>query len=174
MGYSQKNNGKVFNEHPAIDVVNNVLEAFFAGDTSKVASYLAEDFKAYNGTGINKDNKGNSKEQFDSQSNYWKENLSYVSFKPTNGAYPDAIEYKDGQLLVQTWNHLKAMHNTTGVKIDMPTHRRFKLNDDNKIQTMINYYNERVFWEIGSKFLKTEKTALCTTIMTALQIQFAR
>ncbi len=152
MGYSQKNNGKVFNEHPAIDVANSMLEAFFAGDTIKLASYLAEDFTAYNGTGINKDNKGNSKEQFIKNSNFWKENLSYVSFKPTSDAYPDAIEYKDGQLWVQTWNHLKAMHNKTGVKIDMPTHRLFKLNDDNKIETMINYYNERVFWEIGQSF----------------------
>ena len=153
MGYSQKkNNGKVFNEHPAIGIVNSMLEAYFAGDADKVASYLAEDFKAYNGTGINKDNKGNSKEQFIDQANYWKENLSYVSFKPTSGAYPDAIEYKDGGTWVQTWNHLKAMHNTTGVKIDMPTHRLFKLNDDNKIETMINYYNERVFWEIGQSF----------------------
>lgn len=152
MGYSQKNNGKVFNEHPAIDVVNGMLEAFFAGDTIKLATYLADDFKSYNGTGTNKDAKGNTKEQLINQSNFWKENLSYVSFKPTKGAYPDAIEYKDGGIWVQTWNHLKAMHNTTGVKIDMPTHRMFKLNDDNKIETMINYYNERVFWEIGQSF----------------------
>ena len=153
MGYSQKkNNGKVFNEHPAIDLVNDMLDAFFAGDTDKVASYLAEDFKAYNGTGINKDSKGNDKEQFINQSKFWKDNLSYVSFKPSNGAYPDAIEYKDGGVWVQTWHHLKAMHNSTGVKIDMPTHRLFKLNDDNKIETMINYFNERVFWEIGQSF----------------------
>jgi ketosteroid isomerase-like protein len=153
MGYSQKsNNGKVFNEHPAIDIVNEMMNAFFAGDADKVASYLADDFKSYNGTGLNKDAKGNSKEQFIDQTNFIKENLSYVSYTTTKGAYPDAIEYKDSGIWVQTWNHLKAMHNITGVKIDMPTHRLFKLNDDNKIVTIINYNNERVFNEISQSF----------------------
>ena len=49
------------------------------------------------------------------------------------------------------------MHNTTGVKIDMPTHRLFKLNDDNKIETMINYFNERVFSEIRQSFEDRKK-----------------
>mgnify|MGYP003673599548 CR=1 FL=1 len=48
--YAQKKtNGTVYIDHPAIKVIDAMTEAFVKGDSTKVASYLADDFKSYNG-----------------------------------------------------------------------------------------------------------------------------
>jgi len=142
--YSQKaKNGTVYNEHPAIDAVESMWKAFFDGDEDKVASYLADDFKSYQGTSINKDAKGGDKEWFVGGVKWVKENMSYSNQTRSPGAYPDAIKYKgDDGLWVQTWDHWKSLDNKTGVKIDMPVHRLYAMTDDNKIKTMIIYDND--------------------------------
>ncbi len=151
IGYSQKkNNGKVYDEHPAIDVVNEMLAAFVAGDADKVASYLSDDFKAYNGSNGRVDHKGSDKDDMIESVAFWQENTKYLSMEPTGEAYPDAIEYKNGQVWVQTWNTVKGMHKKTGVKLDMPFHRLIAMDEDNKIKTMFSYYDESVYREIGN------------------------
>lgn len=153
LGYSQKKkNGTIFLEHPAIEVVNEMMAAFVAGDQEKVGTYLADDFKAYNGFSTDKDDKGTTKEEFLGQVKFWKENVSYLSMEPTKGAYPDALEYKESGVWVQTWDHLKGMHNATGVKLDMPYHRLYKLNKENKISTLISYFDNEVIWEVRRSF----------------------
>lgn len=150
--YSQKakKNGTVYNEHPAIDAVESMMQAFFTGDADKVASYLADDFKSWDGTSTNKDAKGRDKDWWLGGVKWVKENLSYVSYERSPGAYPDAIEYKgDDGLWVQTWDHMKALDNKTGVQLDMPVHRLYQMTSDNKIKNMITYdndlqWNERV------------------------------
>ena len=138
--YSQKKkNGIVYNEHPAIVAVEAMQQADIAGDFEKVASFLADDFKSVSGTTRNKDAKGTNKEDFVK----WVENkskwLSYRGLTRHGEAYPDAIEYKGGKTWVQTWNYLKGVHDKTGVKIEMPLHSLYRLNDDNKIELAINY-----------------------------------
>jgi len=156
-GYSQKKkNGTVYKEHPAIETVNAMQEAWMAGDHEKVATFLSEDFKSYYGSNVNKDRKGQKREGFLNQVKSITKNLAYISLKPTKGAYPDAIEYKDGDTWVQTWDHMKAIHNKTGVKLDMPFHRMYKLNKDGKITVLINYYENRMFWEIGRSYSDRE------------------
>ncbi len=150
-GFSQKKkNGTIYLEHPAINVVNEMLAAWVEGDSLKVSSYLADDFKQFNGANANKYAEGNTKEEFLNGMNWWKKNFSYTTEVPTPGAYPDALEYDKSDTWVQVWNNLKAVNNETGVKIDMPMHRMFKLNKDNKINLMLNYTDSRVFrnmWE---------------------------
>ena len=155
MMYSQKTkkNGTVYIEHPAIDAVESMWKAFFEGDADKVASYLADDFKSYDGVSTNKDAKGNDKEWMIGGVKWVKENMSYASYTRTKGAYPDAIEYKgDTGLWVQSWDHLKALDNKTGVQLDMPVHRLYQMTDDNKIKTMISYDNDMQWIERGRSF----------------------
>ena len=48
--YAQKKaNGTIYVDHPAIKVVEAMTQAFVSGDADKVASFLTDDFKAYNG-----------------------------------------------------------------------------------------------------------------------------
>lgn len=151
-----KKNGTIYIEHPAIDAVENMVIAFVAGDVDKVGSYLADDFKAFSGTNPNPDAKGRTKEQFLNGVKFWNKNVDYFSITRSEGAYPDALEYKDSNqkdiVWVQTWEHMKGVHNETGVKIDMPIHRLFRVNKDNKIVTIIGYLDGSEYSEIGDSF----------------------
>jgi len=140
--YSQKKkNGTVYVDHPAIVAVEDMQQAVISGDTDKVASYLADDFKSFNGTNTNPNYKGRNKEDFLKGVSSFKDYVIYASLKRQNGAYPDAIEYKndDDGLWVQTWDYFRGVHKKTGVKLDGPEHRLFHLNADNKIISMTTY-----------------------------------
>lgn len=149
----KKKNGTIYVDHPAIKVVEDLHKAFVAGDAEKAGSYLAEEFRSFNGVEDNKDAKGGTKEDFMNQVTAVAKNWSYMSIERSSGAYPDALEYKDGNnddvVWVQTWDHFKAVHNRTGVKLDQPFHRLYVVNKDNEILTLINYTNSSVFDEIG-------------------------
>ncbi|NNK83819.1 MAG: SnoaL-like domain-containing protein [Flavobacteriaceae bacterium] len=153
MIYSQKSkSGAVYNEHPAIDLVEAMQQAYVKADTIALAKYLADDFKSYNGFNANPDAKGTTKENLINQSKWWNKNIAYLSISRSNGAYPDAVEYKDGELWVHTWDNMRGVHDETGVKIDMPIHRLFVVNKDNKIKTMISYEDGRKYNNVGDSF----------------------
>jgi ketosteroid isomerase-like protein len=152
MQAQKKKDGTVYNEHPAITAVEAMQKAFVAGDSTAVGTFLSEDFKSYNGSNGNPNQQGTSKQNFLNSVIFWKNNISYFDIVRQDGAYPDAIEYKDGQVWVQTWEVVKGVHNSTGVKLDMPFHRLFLMDENNKILVMFNYYDERVYAEIGRGF----------------------
>lgn len=120
IAFAQKKNGTVYIEHPAIDVVADFTKAFVSGDTAKIAGLLTEDFKSYNGVSTDPNAKGTGKSQFVKNAFRWSDELDYFSIVDFPGAYPDAIEYKkdnkDNEVWVQTWELLKGIHKTTGVK----------------------------------------------------------
>ena len=156
--YAQKKtNGTIYVEHPAITTVEAMTQAFVSGNTDKVASFLSDDFKAYNGTSINKNDKGRDKQSFLKDVKFWKDNVDYLSISRSKGAYPDALEYKGDAnqkdlVWVQTWEDIKGVHNKTGVKIDMPVHRLYTVDKNNKIKTCIDYSNSIIGDEIGQSF----------------------
>lgn len=160
--FSQKSkNGTVYNDHPAITTVETMMKAFFAGDAEKAGSYLADDFRAFSGSSPFKNDKGATKENFLDGAKWVSENWSYISYERSPGAYPDAIEYKEDEdgLWVQTWDHLKAMDNRTGVKIDIPVHRLYRMKDDNKIQNMYTYDSDIPFDNMrDSRVVRTNGT----------------
>jgi ketosteroid isomerase-like protein len=155
--YAQKKtNGTIFVEHPAIKTVEAMTQAFVSGDADKVAPYLADDFKSFSGTSTNKDDKGQDKAAFVQMVKTWKDNIDYLSITRSKGAYPDALEYKDDTMKdvvwVQTWEDIKGVHSKTGVKIDMPMHRLYTVDKNNKIKTMISYSTNKIADEIGASF----------------------
>lgn len=161
ISYSQKKkNGTIYIEHPAIDVVEAMTKAFVEGDAEKVGSFLADDFKSWNGTSSNKDAKAGTKESAMKNVGWWKKNVDYLSIEHSGEAYPDAIEYKDEDqkdvVWVQTWNQLKGVHNKTGVKIDMQIHRLYTVNKDNKITMVINYGDGTVWQELRRSYAPRE------------------
>ncbi|MBT8185277.1 MAG: nuclear transport factor 2 family protein, partial [Eudoraea sp.] len=81
----KKKNGTIYLEHPTIQIANDMMAAFVEGDEAKVASYLADDFKAYNGTSTNKDSKGRDKDQYIGNVKWWKNNIAYASVEPSQG-----------------------------------------------------------------------------------------
>ncbi|MDP3360104.1 MAG: nuclear transport factor 2 family protein [Lutibacter sp.] len=157
ISYAQKKaNGTIYSEHPAITAVESMEQAFVKGDADKVASFLADDFRQIYASNTNKDAKGADKQSFLEDVKFWKDNFDYLSITRFPGAYPDALEYKDGAnddvVWVQTWEQVKGVHKKTGVKLDMPFHRLFIVDKNNKIKTMMNYYDSRIYQEIGNSF----------------------
>lgn len=156
INYAQKKNGTVYDEHPAINVVEEFVKASVAGDKAKMGSYLSDDFKGFNGTSNNPNDKGMDKEAFLNNQMVYHDQLDYYSREDFPGSYPDAIEYKknnpNGEVWVQTWNVVKGMHKTTGVKINAAEHRLYTLTKDNKIKTIITYGNEGVIDEVRASF----------------------
>lgn len=161
ISYSQKkSNGTVFINHPAIDVVDNYTKTMNSGDLNKLDAFFADDFRAYNSTTNNQYSKGQDKTAFLKRIKSWRENIDYFAITPANGAYPDAIEYKDDAqkdvVWVQCWDEVKGVHKKTGVKINMNLHRLFVINKANKIKTIFIYDNPQVFEEIEDSY--TERT----------------
>lgn len=156
MTYAQKNNGTVYMEHPSIDVVQDFVKASIAGDKGKMASYLSEDFKAYNGTSTNQNDKGRDKEAFLNNQMVYYNQLDYYARENYPGSYPDAIEYKkdnpNKEVWVQTWDILKGVHKKSGVKIDAAAHRLYTVTKDHKIKMIIDYGNEVVIDEIRASY----------------------
>lgn len=154
--YAQKNNGTIYIEHPAIDAVQEFVKASVAGDRTKLASYLTDDFKAYNGTSNKLKDKGRDKEAFLDNQMVYHDQLDYYAIETSPDSYPDAIEFKkdnpNGDVSVQTWDILKGVKKDTGVKIDAAAHRLYMLTKNNKIKMIISYGNEGVIDEIQLSF----------------------
>ncbi len=150
--YSQKKkSGTIYSEHPAIAVVESMQQALIKGDTIALASYLTDDFRAMNGMNNNPDAQGATKQSMINQSKWWANNFVYLSIERQGQAYPDALEYSDGDTWVQTWDVFRGVHDETGAKMDMPIHRLFVVNKDNKISRMITYDDGWVWKEFTER-----------------------
>lgn len=155
--FSQKKaNGTVYIEHPAINVVDAFTKATVDGDEAKIAGFLTDDFRSFNGTSSSYGDSGMAKKAFVANTLRYHNECDYFTIEAYPGSYPDAVEYKkdnkNDEVWVQTWNILKGVHKVTGVKLDAATHRLYKLNKDNKIKMIINYSNGIILDEIGASF----------------------
>ena len=126
----KKKNGTIYIDHPGIDLVDSFTQAWIAGDVEKAGSMLSDNFRISNGNNLNKDAKGSTKDQMMGNMNWWVNNMDYLKLTREEGAYPDAIEYKDSGVWIQTWDHLYGVNKETGAKVDMPVHRLYRLNKD--------------------------------------------
>jgi hypothetical protein len=149
-GFCQKKeNGKIYNEHPAINIVDAFIKALTVGDTTAMSKLMTTDFRAKNPVIARPHDKGSDKATYlrNARSNY--EVFDYYSIKPVKGSYPDAFEYaKDpnfkDDITVETWDMVKGIHKKTGVKLETYLHRSFTITNDNKIRGVLNYANPEV------------------------------
>lgn len=152
----KKENGTVYIEHPVIKVVDEFVKATVAGDSAKIAGFLTENFKAYNGTSNSYGDSGMNKLAFVKNALRYSREVDYFAIETYPDSYPDAVEYKkdnkDGEIWVQSWSILKGVHKLTGVKLDAAAHRLYRLTKDGRIKAIINYANGKVIDEIGASF----------------------
>lgn len=140
MSAQKKKNGVVYDKHPGILLVEAFNKAYVEADVEKLSSMMEDDFKSYNALSSNKDQKGTPKNNFIGQSKWWNTNIDYFKITQDKPAYPDAIEYKGDQTWVQTWERIYGVHKQTGVELDMPVHRLYRLNKDaTKIISVMDY-----------------------------------
>lgn len=152
----KKENGTLYIEHPAIKVVDEFVKATVAGDSARMASFLTDSFKAYNGTSAIYKDQGMNKLAFIKNALRYSRELDYFAIETYPGSYPDALEYKkdnkNADVTVQNWSILRGVHKVTGVKLDAAAHRLYEITKDGKIKNIINYANGSVIDEIGASF----------------------
>lgn len=149
-------NGTIYIEHPANTVIADFKNAIVAGDSAKIAGFLTDDFRGYNGNTNVYGDKGMDKAAFVNMTLQYPRNLDYFKIETMPGSYPDALEYKkdnnDGEVVVQDWSMLRGVEKLTGVKIDAASERIYYLNNKNKIKRIISYANGPVIDEIRASF----------------------
>ena len=138
----KKNNGKLYIEHPAMDVVEQFNKAFVSGDLETMKSLVSDDFRWYT---LSMREPGTLQQLLNS-SNYLSKNVVKFDIKHYGGAYPDALEYKkDDVLEVMTYTWMSGYDRNTGVELDMPRYVNFRINDDGKISRM-NVMDDQALW----------------------------
>ena len=147
ISFGQKNeNGKIFNKHPGIDLIASFHQAYVTGDIEKASLILHEDVRFFDGNTENKEAKGRPKNIILNNIKWLNNDFDYLSMNNTEGAFPDALEYKKGGNWVQSWFHVYGVNKNTGVELDHPVLRIYRLNEDSsKIIAIIEYSNKRNF-----------------------------
>jgi len=124
--FSQKeSNGKLYIEHPAIEIVNQFNEAYTSGDLDKLKELVTENFQVR----TLKDRKSNDINWILGTSNYLSKNIVDLEIKHYRGSYPDVLEYKqDGIVDVKTYEWLTGYDKNTGLDINMPRYATYRMN----------------------------------------------
>jgi|TARA_B110000285_G_scaffold117729_1_gene133433 hypothetical protein len=126
IAFAQKNNnGKVYDKHPAIDIVNQFIEAWIGGDTETLKKLTGEGFKMGSSMNNNPNYKGGDINNLIGRSTWMSNNLVNISLKDRGQAYSDAIEYKKSGLFVQTFQEFIAWDKNNAFKLRTPFNATF-------------------------------------------------
>lgn len=153
----KNNNGKVFDKHPAIDIVNQFTAAWISGDTEILSKLTGEGFKM--GSSMNNDPnyKGGDINDLLGQSTFLSNNFVSISLKDRGQAYSDAIEYKRSGLFVQTFQEFIAWDKNNGFKIKTPFNATFVF--DKKGEKIVRFWwsdNQAAWqkWNLSRQIIK--------------------
>ena len=137
ISYSQKKaNGKIYIEHPALEIAKKFDEAFVKGDLETIKSLVAEDFGWRHAS---MRGRRGTLDQLLGRSNYLSKNIINFEIRHRGSAYPDAFEYKDGGAVdVKTYTWLTGYDKNTGVELNMPRNVNFRITEDGKKIAMFN------------------------------------
>ena len=153
----KSNNGKIFDEHPGIELMHKFTKAYVAGDIAALDAILTDDFRGYNGLSTNKDYKGKDKQGLIDESTYWSSQLKGFKNTKRGKSYPDALEYKESGTWVDTWDVFYGVDKETGFKIETPIDRSFILSKDGtQIKSMIVRANMAIFQKYSNTFSTIE------------------
>jgi hypothetical protein len=121
----KNNNGKVYDKHPAIDIVEQFTEAWISGDTETLKNLTGEGFKMGSSMNNNPNYKGGDIGNLIGQSTWMSSNFVNISLKNRGQAYSDAIESKRSGLIVQTFQEFIAWDKNNAFKLKTPFNATF-------------------------------------------------
>ena len=153
---AQKNkNGVIYDKHPGLELVKEFNTAFINGDTEKIKTLVTEDFKLWNSMSTDKNQKGVGVQGLLGRANYWSNKLKGFSIEPRGKAYPDAFEFKGGQIWIYTYEVLKGIDKENGFKIETPIDRSYLLNKKgDKIAWLMESFNTSQLDKYNNSFSK--------------------
>lgn len=152
----KKENGSVYSKHPAIKMVQELNEAFIAGDSTALADLLDDEFKLFDALSSNKDQEGTTKAQFNDMNRtepYGMEenkagdaeflsNRELIAFDERG--YPDYMEYDwlEARVVQSWWNiRLKKKGEKDAEEVVVRMLRMDDFNAEGKITSSDLYYN---------------------------------
>lgn len=128
-------NGRVYDEHPIINTLNEMVAHFEAGEITELATYFTEDAEFYR---LGVDGKLNLEERTAT----WHASVAKNSVRNLEqSGYPDAIYYSrgEGQWVVQSWWWVNNTNAETGEVTREYLHMSHDFNDDGKVTREVIY-----------------------------------
>ena len=148
-------NGKIYDQHPGIEIVNEFTKAFVAGDEEKLKSLVTEDFKWWQMNSV--DPKPLKLKGLVSRSNYLSKNVIGLQIKDRGSAYSDAMEYGKDNLNVYTYQILKGFDKNTGFKFEIPRNSIFFFSKDGKKISGLSVADSQLKWRKSYEAWDTRK-----------------
>mgnify|MGYP000630663307 FL=1 len=148
-------NGKIYDQHPGIEIVNEFTKAFVAGDADKLKSLVTEDFKWWQMNSM--DPKPLKLKGLVSRSNYLSKNVIGLQIKDRGSAYSDAMEYGKDNLNVYTYQILKGFDKNTGFKFEIPRNSIFFFSKDGKKISGLSVADSQLKWRKSYEAWDTRK-----------------
>ena len=148
-------NGKIYDQHPGIEIVNEFTKAFVAGDEEKLKSLVTEDFKWWQMNSM--DPKPLKLKGLVSRSNYLSKNVIGLQIKDRGSAYSDAMEYGKDDLNVYTYQILKGFDKNTGFKFEIPRNSIFFFSKDGKKISGLSVADSQLKWRKSYEAWDTRK-----------------
>ena len=148
-------NGKIYDQHPGIEIVNEFTKAFVAGDADKLKSLVTEDFKWWQMNSM--EPKPLTLNRLLRRSNYLSKNVIGLQIKDRGSAYSDAMEYGKDNLNVYTYQILKGFDKNTGFKFEIPRNSIFFFSKDGKKISGLSVADSQLKWRKSYEAWDTRK-----------------
>ena len=159
VSFSQKKaNGKIYIEHPALEIAKQFDEAFVKGDLETIKSLVADDFGWRNPS---MRGRRGTLQQLLNRSNYLSKNIVNFEISHRGTAYPDVFEYKeDNSVDVKTYTWLTGYDKNTGVELNMPRNTNFRMTPDGKKIAWISVMDDQLLWSKAYDAYETKKNGV--------------
>lgn len=159
ISFSQKkSNGKIYIEHPALEIVKQFDEAFVKGDLETIKSLVAEDFGWRNPS---MRGKSGTLQQLLNRSSYLSKNIVDFEISHRGTAYPDVFEYnEDDAVDVKTYTWLTGYDKNTGVELNMPRNTNFRMTEDGKKIAWLSIMDDQYLWNKAYSAYETKKNGV--------------
>lgn len=157
--FSQKKaNGKIYIEHPALEIAKQFDEAFVKGDLETIKSLVADDF-AWRNPSMR--GRRGTLQQLLNRSNYLSKNIINFEISHRGTAYPDVFEYKeDNSVDVKTYTWLTGYDKNTGVELNMPRNTNFRMTPDGKKIAWMSVMDDQLLWNKAYDAYETKKNGV--------------
>ena len=131
LGQSKNVNGKIYDQHPAIDIVDQFTDAFVKGDTLTMQNLTTDDFRWWQMNEMRPQPK--KLQNMINRSRYLSTNVIGFDIANRGSAYSDAMEFgkgKEKQIHVYTYQAMRGYDKNTGIELNIPRNSIFFMNED--------------------------------------------
>ena len=157
-GQKKHANGKIYDAHPGIELVNEFTKAFVAGDEEKLRSLVTEDFKWWQMNAM--DTRELTMDLLVKCSLYLSKNVLGLSIADRESAYSDAMEYGKDNLNVYTYQKLRGFDKNTGFKFEIPRNSIFFFNKGGKKISGLSVADSQLKWKKSYDAWQTRKNGV--------------